>query len=348
MSDEYTGSLTKATVIDSNGDKVGDVGQVFTDESGKPAFATVKTGWFGRHASVVPLQGAEIGEDQVRVFFTKDQIKDAPSLDSDTGLDRDGQDEVRRHYGLGALGAAATAGDAAAASSAAAGATGSGAGAPDATASYSSAATSDDISEPWTRSEGEEVEPGSDASDRDDSAGGGTRGEGWDDTPHGEAAPAAEYADPASGSDPVTAVDTGAETEVDRSTYSDDRPAAQSWAYEGSTEAPPAEGQTAEHQWSVPTADAGDTAGSADSGRVGADYDDDRAVAQAPEGQDVDADERWAADAADSDNGADRADTGFVGMGAAAGADPEAYESHDGSDMTDEERQRLNEARGTM
>lgn len=322
MSDEHKGSLTKATVIDSNGDKVGDVGQVITDASGQPAFATVKTGWFGRHASVVPLHGAQVTEDQVRVPFTKDQIKDAPTLDSDSGLGPEGPEEVRRHYGLGELGSGGTTAPAAAGGSTTAGVTGSG-GAPDATASYSSAATSDDISESWTRSEGEEVEPA--ASDRDDRADAGSRGEDWDDTPSGDAAPAAEYAGPSPTDEPVMDADSessargAGESEVDRSTYSDDRPASQSWAYEGSTEAPPAEGQTAENQWSVPTADA---------------------------------DERWAADAADSDSSRGSVDSAsadrFVGMGAAAGADPKAYESHDGSDMTDEERQRLNEARGAM
>jgi sporulation protein YlmC with PRC-barrel domain len=48
------------TAYDSNGDKIGKVGQVyFDDNSGEPEWATVNTGLFGTSESFVPIRDAE-------------------------------------------------------------------------------------------------------------------------------------------------------------------------------------------------------------------------------------------------------------------------------------------------
>ena len=49
--DRYYGSV----VVDSNGDKVGDVGQVYLDDAtGRPEWVTVRTGLFGLKETFVP------------------------------------------------------------------------------------------------------------------------------------------------------------------------------------------------------------------------------------------------------------------------------------------------------
>ena len=53
-------------LLDSGGDKVGKIGQVFLDDkTGEPEWATVNTGFFGR-ASFVPAREAHRTGDAVR------------------------------------------------------------------------------------------------------------------------------------------------------------------------------------------------------------------------------------------------------------------------------------------
>lgn len=102
--------LQRADVIDSNGDKVGGVGQVYLDDStGEPSFVTVKTGFFGTNESFVPLRGAEVSGDEVRVPYTKDVIKDAPNISEDGHLEPDQEDEIHRYYAAADSGVAGSA-----------------------------------------------------------------------------------------------------------------------------------------------------------------------------------------------------------------------------------------------
>src|SRR5215204_5927938 len=52
-------TVAGATAYDSNGDKIGKVGQLFLDDrTGQPEFVTVNTGLFGTSESFVPVQQA--------------------------------------------------------------------------------------------------------------------------------------------------------------------------------------------------------------------------------------------------------------------------------------------------
>lgn len=94
--------LTGHTAYDSNGDKIGSVGHVFLDdETGQPEFASVNTGLFGMNESFVPLADARVEGDRLVVPFTKDQIKDAPNVDVDSGhLDQSEERRLYEHYGM--------------------------------------------------------------------------------------------------------------------------------------------------------------------------------------------------------------------------------------------------------
>jgi uncharacterized protein (TIGR02271 family) len=89
-------------IVDADGDKVGTLEELFRDEdTEQPEWAVVRTGMFGKKLSFVPIQGAEpVGED-VRVPFSKDQIKDAPKIDdSDGQLSQQQEAQLYEHYGM--------------------------------------------------------------------------------------------------------------------------------------------------------------------------------------------------------------------------------------------------------
>ena len=73
-------------VVDSNGDKIGKIGQVFLDDqSSEPAWITVKAGMFGRAQSFVPLAEGTMHGNDVSVPYTKDKVKDAPRVEDSEG-----------------------------------------------------------------------------------------------------------------------------------------------------------------------------------------------------------------------------------------------------------------------
>jgi uncharacterized protein (TIGR02271 family) len=88
-------------VLAADGDKIGSVGQVYADDTdGRPTWVTVKTGLFGTSESFVPLQGARLEGSDVVVPYTKDQVKDAPRVDTDGHLEPSEEDRLLGHYGL--------------------------------------------------------------------------------------------------------------------------------------------------------------------------------------------------------------------------------------------------------
>ncbi len=95
-------AITGGTVTDSAGDKIGKVGQVYVDDqTGEPDWVTVNTGLFGMSESFVPLQGASVEGDGLRVAYAKDQVKDAPRVDTDGHLDVADEERLYAHYALG-------------------------------------------------------------------------------------------------------------------------------------------------------------------------------------------------------------------------------------------------------
>jgi uncharacterized protein (TIGR02271 family) len=92
-------------VIGSDGDKIGSIGQIYLDDqTGEPSWVTAKTGLFGTSESFVPLQGADVDGNDVRVPYSKAQVKDAPRIESDGNLSPEEEDRLYRHYELGGTG----------------------------------------------------------------------------------------------------------------------------------------------------------------------------------------------------------------------------------------------------
>ncbi|WP_203137500.1 DUF2382 domain-containing protein [Microbacterium sp. JZ31] len=92
-------SIFDAKVVDRDGSKVGTVKQVYVDkDNGEPNFVTVATGLFGTSESFVPLQGARFEDDELRVEYDKETIKDAPRIDPDGDLSDEENDTIWDYY----------------------------------------------------------------------------------------------------------------------------------------------------------------------------------------------------------------------------------------------------------
>ncbi|MCU1548671.1 MAG: photosystem reaction center subunit [Arthrobacter sp.] len=89
-------------ILSIDGDKIGSIGQVYADDdNGQPTWVTAKTGLFGTSESFIPLEGARIDGDNIVAPYTKDQVKDAPRVDTDGHLEPAEEDRLYRHYQLG-------------------------------------------------------------------------------------------------------------------------------------------------------------------------------------------------------------------------------------------------------
>lgn len=89
-------------VVDADGSKIGVLEAVYVDTgTDLPAFASVKIGIIGRHRlTFVPLAGATVAPSHVRVAYTKKQVKDAPTIDTDGELAATEEPGLFEHYGL--------------------------------------------------------------------------------------------------------------------------------------------------------------------------------------------------------------------------------------------------------
>ena len=90
-------------VYDQSGEKIGSASEVYLDdETGQPEWATVRTGLFGTKESFVPIRNADLTNDGLRVAVSKEQVKDAPKIDTDGHLSPEEEAELYRYYGMGA------------------------------------------------------------------------------------------------------------------------------------------------------------------------------------------------------------------------------------------------------
>jgi len=101
MTMERLTGMQGANVYDSAGDKIGAVEEIFYDEqTNQPEWIGIGTGFFGTKRVLVPVQGASFEGDEVRVQFSKDQVKNSPDVDGDE-ISQDREYELSSYYGLG-------------------------------------------------------------------------------------------------------------------------------------------------------------------------------------------------------------------------------------------------------
>jgi uncharacterized protein (TIGR02271 family) len=94
--------LVGSNAYDNDGDKIGKIGQVFLDdETGRPEFVTVNTGFFGSSESFIPIADARRTSEGLAVPFDKDKVKGAPQVSVDDGhLSQSYERELYEYYGM--------------------------------------------------------------------------------------------------------------------------------------------------------------------------------------------------------------------------------------------------------
>jgi PRC-barrel domain protein len=89
-------------VISSDGGKIGTLEAIYVDtRTDEPSFASVKTGGLGRGRLVfVPLEGATVAPDHVKVTVDRKLAKSAPAIGTDGELMAEAEPDVFSHYGI--------------------------------------------------------------------------------------------------------------------------------------------------------------------------------------------------------------------------------------------------------
>jgi uncharacterized protein (TIGR02271 family) len=100
MSTNDLQNMIGRNAVDSNGDKIGKIAQVYLDDqTDEPRWVTVNTGLFGTKESFAPLSGSRWDGDDLMLAVTKDQVKGAPNLEADGHLQDSENEELYDYYG---------------------------------------------------------------------------------------------------------------------------------------------------------------------------------------------------------------------------------------------------------
>jgi uncharacterized protein (TIGR02271 family) len=101
INEQQISTVIGSTAVGADG-KLGTIGEVYLDdETGRPEWATVRTGMFGTKESFVPLADADLSGSDLRLPYDKDKVKHAPQIDTDGHLSPTEEAELYRYYGLG-------------------------------------------------------------------------------------------------------------------------------------------------------------------------------------------------------------------------------------------------------
>ncbi len=106
LEDQYAGY----EVYDRNREKIGKVDDLFVDENDRAEYLGVKMGFLGLEGtSLIPWELIRVDEQghRIEVSVEKAQVKEGPSFNDDEDITSQYENEVRSHYGLGAMQGAA-------------------------------------------------------------------------------------------------------------------------------------------------------------------------------------------------------------------------------------------------
>jgi PRC-barrel domain len=85
--------------VDPEGNRIGKITKVYhNDQTGQPLWVLVETGLFGTRQSFAPVHGSRLDGELVVLAVSKDQVKDAPNIDSDAHVSESEQDALRQYY----------------------------------------------------------------------------------------------------------------------------------------------------------------------------------------------------------------------------------------------------------
>jgi hypothetical protein len=90
------------TVYDQDYEKIGNVDDLFVDESDHPEYIGVKMGFLGTRTTLIPFQMARVNDAQqvIKVAADKQTLKNGPTFDDDREITPQFENEVYSYYGL--------------------------------------------------------------------------------------------------------------------------------------------------------------------------------------------------------------------------------------------------------
>ena len=90
-----------SNLLAEDGSKLGTIVDIYLDkETEVPEWALAKSGLLGSSNKFVPLKEASCKGSDILVPYSKDHVKNAPSMDADGELSQQEEAELYRHYGL--------------------------------------------------------------------------------------------------------------------------------------------------------------------------------------------------------------------------------------------------------
>jgi uncharacterized protein (TIGR02271 family) len=96
-----TDQLFGYDVRTQDGENIGSVDNVWVDDAtDQTEFIGVKTGWLFGKTHVIPTADAQISGNTITIPYTKDQIENAPSFDTDAEISPAEEEQVYGYYGL--------------------------------------------------------------------------------------------------------------------------------------------------------------------------------------------------------------------------------------------------------
>jgi len=89
-------------VYDRHYEKIGNVDDLFLDESDQPEYIGVKMGFLGTRSTLIPLQLARINDARqtIKVAAEKETLKNGPTFDDEREITPQFENEVYSYYGL--------------------------------------------------------------------------------------------------------------------------------------------------------------------------------------------------------------------------------------------------------
>jgi sporulation protein YlmC with PRC-barrel domain len=94
---EWQGKEVRAV----SGERIGSLEDVyFESETGEAMFLLVKSGLLGRHLTFAPVRGVKPGQSYLQVGQSKEEIKQAPTLEPGGDLSADDESRIYRYYGF--------------------------------------------------------------------------------------------------------------------------------------------------------------------------------------------------------------------------------------------------------
>jgi PRC-barrel domain len=90
------------TVYDRSYEKMGNVDDLFLDESDQPEYIGVKMGFLGTRTTLIPVQMARVNDARqvIEVAADKERLKIGPTFDDDREITPEFENEVYSYYGL--------------------------------------------------------------------------------------------------------------------------------------------------------------------------------------------------------------------------------------------------------